>query len=46
VTSGVGNPFHSRFELPGDEFGRNIMNVDERPGRRFFEALDVNFSTQ
>jgi hypothetical protein len=32
-----------RFEFRGDAFGRNIVNVGELPGRRFFGTLDVNF---
>jgi hypothetical protein len=32
-----------RFGFRGDAFGRNIVNVAELPGRRFFGTLDVNF---
>jgi hypothetical protein len=34
--------FGQRFEFRGDAFGRNIVVVAERPGRRCFGVLDVD----
>ena len=42
MTAGAGPPVRPRFEFRRDGFGRNIVSVAVRLGRRFFGALDVN----